>query len=81
MDKLKISFTFVIIIALLAYWVWIFISREVRFYSLKNNSKLIKAVIIDKRNYMGNSPVSHEHSYSYEFEVDGKVYTGDAIEP
>jgi len=78
MNKIKLSFTVVIIIALIAYWGWIFISRQVSAYRLKDSSKIVKAIIINKRNYLGNSPVSHEYSYSYKFEVNGKVYIGDS---
>ncbi len=27
---------------------------------------------------MGNSPVSHEYTYSYQFIVNGKAYTGNS---
>lgn len=36
--------------------------------------------MIDK-NYLGNSPVSHEYTYSYQFNADGKLYTGDSNDP
>lgn len=78
MNKIKTYFTVVILIAFVAYWAWVFISRAVKIHRLKSNSKVVKAVIIDERNYMGNSPVSHEYSYSYQFEVNGKTYTGDS---
>lgn len=38
----------------------------------------IKAVIIDKRNYLPNQPVKSEFSYSYQFEINGKQYTGNS---
>ncbi|MDB5120085.1 MAG: hypothetical protein JWN56_1303 [Sphingobacteriales bacterium] len=37
-----------------------------------------KAVIIDEKNYMGNQPVKPEFSYSYQFEVNGNNYQGNA---
>jgi FtsP/CotA-like multicopper oxidase with cupredoxin domain len=37
-----------------------------------------KAVIIDEKNYMGNQPVKPEYTYSYQFEFNGKKYTGNS---
>lgn len=37
-----------------------------------------KAVIIYEKNYMGNQPVKPEFSYSYQFEVNGNNYEGNA---
>lgn len=81
MKKVRIYVSAILIIALIGYWAWIFITRQVKSHLLKNNSKIIKAVIINHRNYMGNSPVSHKYSYSYQFEVDGKSYIGDSLDP
>lgn len=47
-------------------------------YLLKINSLRIKAVIIGERNYMGNQPVKPKFSYSYQFNVNGKKFTGNA---
>ena len=48
-------------------------------YLLKMNAVQTQAVIIDQRNYMGNSPVSKEYAYSYAFEIEGKLYTGNSF--
>jgi len=39
------------------------------------------AVVISKKNFFGNSPVSHQFSYSYSFRVNGKTYIGDTKDP
>lgn len=81
MKKIKLYCTVFVLIAFVAYWGWIFISRGIKNHQLKNNSKEVKAVIINERNYMGNSPVSQQYSYSYQFKIDGKTYTGDSMDP
>ncbi len=43
-----------------------------------NNPQLIKAVIINNKNYMGNQPVNPKFSYSYQFTVRGELYTGNS---
>lgn len=40
-----------------------------------------KAVIINEKNYMGNSPVSHTFSYSYTFTINGNTYKNNARDP
>lgn len=77
MKTVRFYFLWFLFVAFISYWAWIFISRGVKNHFLKSNSKTIKAVVINHRNYMGNSPVSHKFSYSYQFEVNGKSYTGD----
>ena len=43
----------------------------------KENMRYIKAVMINERNYNGNTP--HEFTgYSYEFNINGTRYTGDS---
>ncbi|MFD1873682.1 DUF3592 domain-containing protein [Hymenobacter bucti] len=40
-----------------------------------------KAVVIDKKNYVGNSPVSYQFTYSYQFALQGKNYEGNSHNP
>lgn len=40
-----------------------------------------KALVIDKRNYFGNSPVSQQFAYSYCFSVAGKKYVNNSRDP
>lgn len=40
-----------------------------------------KALVIDKRNYFGNSPVSQQFAYSYSFNVAGKEYVNNSRDP
>lgn len=52
--------------------------RSFKNYFLKNKSIQCKAIIVDEKNYFGNSPVSHEFSYSYSFEINGTIYKGNS---
>ncbi|WP_126249203.1 hypothetical protein [Chitinophaga rhizosphaerae] len=52
--------------------------NQVANYFLNRDVLYTKGVIIDEKNYMGNSPVSHEFSYSYEFILNGKVYKNNS---
>ena len=45
---------------------------------LGKNPKIIKAVLINEKNFMGNQPVDSQFSYSYSFKVNGEEFTGDA---
>ena len=48
---------------------------------LKRNAAHAHGVVIDEKNYLGNSPVSHAFSYSYQFIIDGKIYKNDSHIP
>lgn len=52
--------------------------RQATIMYLMSDTVAIRAVIIDERNFWGNSPVSHEHSNSYIFFVNGQSYTNDS---
>ncbi|QKJ31239.1 hypothetical protein HQ865_16235 [Mucilaginibacter mali] len=43
---------------------------------LASGSRSTKAVIIDEKNYLPNSPVSHSFFYYYQFMLNGKTYKG-----
>ncbi|OMP79385.1 hypothetical protein BW716_09830 [[Flexibacter] sp. ATCC 35208] len=47
-------------------------------YLLKHDAQRTRAVIIDEKNPTGNSPVSHDGSYSYVFYINGEAYTNDS---
>lgn len=56
----------------------IIIKGELRAYLLKDNYIVTKGVIIDEKNYYGNDYVEFDFTYSYEFVVNGKIYTEDS---
>lgn len=48
---------------------------------INENSVHTKAVIINEKNYNGNSRVKLDFTYSYSFFLNGKQYTGDSQDP
>ena len=44
----------------------------------RNNAVHTKAVTIDDRNFAGNQPVKRKFSYSYQFIINSKKYTGNS---
>jgi len=64
-------------IILITFFIWfsyVGIKRMARYYLLNNSSIKTKAVIIDEKNYLPNSDVTFDFTYSYCFIVDGKLY-------
>ncbi|WP_158557091.1 hypothetical protein [Mucilaginibacter conchicola] len=49
--------------------------------AIDTKSTTIKAVVIDEKNFLGNSPVSHTFSYSYKFTLNSEVFKGDTKDP
>jgi hypothetical protein len=68
------------LIGLPAYYIYIIRYNVIRNKALQGAKKQCKAVVIDKKNFFGNSPVSGQFSYSYRFSVSGKTYEGDTRE-
>jgi hypothetical protein len=76
--KARDWFNIIVPIAVVGYFIY---KVSFNFYIdhvLEDNPQIVKAVIINEKNYMGNSPVSHQFSYSYSFAIKGKQYTGNA---
>lgn len=48
---------------------------------LEGSTTTTKAVVIDKKNYLGNSPVSQQFAYSYRFQVNGQWFEGNSQDP
>jgi hypothetical protein len=66
-----------LVLGLLGYFVYVLGTGASRQKQLEATTTNTYAVVIDEKNYFGNSPVSRQFSYSFEFTVDGKRYTGD----
>lgn len=78
MQKIKGYITAAGLLCLFGYLGYKVINRVNTNHLLETKAEHVKAVIINKKNYMGNSPVSHEYSYSYTFTVNGKNYEGNS---
>ncbi len=63
-------------VLILGYLIYVFADPALTDALLKNGGQHIKAVIIDDKNYLPNH--STAFSYSYQFIVQGKVYTNDS---
>lgn len=70
-----------IIVGIIGYIFYIIGKRKLAEYLLKDNAVQAKAVIIDVKNALVNSPVSHKFSYSYLFYVNGNAYKNDSKDP
>jgi flagellar basal body-associated protein FliL len=66
-----------LVLGLLGYFVYVLGTGASRQKQLEATTTTTYAVVIDEKNYFGNSPVSHQFSYSFEFTVAGKKYTGN----
>lgn len=81
MKKIKDIAWIVVGFAFICFFIYKVTIRVLTDHLLKNNAQITKAVIIDERNYNGNSRVKLDFSYSYQFESNGKTYTGNAHDP
>ena len=81
MHKLKNIFWILLIIGLVGTFGYKIVKRSFTDHWLKTDAVLIKAVIIDERNYPPNQPIMPEWSYSYLFVANGKLYTNNAHDP
>lgn len=81
MNKLKSISTIITLLLIFGYIFYNIGKVELTKYLLKHAAQRARAVIIDDKNYQGNSPVSHTWSYSYLFYVNGKAYDNDSHDP
>ena len=78
MSKIKNIAWIVIGIVIIGFFIYKVARRTVTDHILENNTQHTKAVIIDDRNYIGNQPVKPKFSYSYQFVINDKKYTGNS---
>jgi hypothetical protein len=60
------------------YFLVLIVLGTVKNHFLNKNSMTINAVVVDEKNYFGNSKVTHPFSYSYEFIIESKKYREDS---
>ena len=77
-QKIKHIFWLVLGFAIIGFFIYKVARNVYTDHVLEHNAQHVKAVIIDKRNYLPNQPVKPEFSYSYQFVVNGEKYTGNA---
>ncbi len=88
---MKISFTFqrklknaigvIFILWAIIYPVYFFTTSSLKKSALDSKAIKTQALIIDEKNFLGNNPVAQTYTFSYSFEVDGKLYKGDSKDP
>jgi hypothetical protein len=81
MKKITNAFWILLPAVLVGYLIYKIAMNSFTDYFLGKAPQITKAIIIDEKNYKGNEPVHPTFSYSYQFEVDGKKYTGNAHDP
>jgi hypothetical protein len=52
--------------------------RAITDHLLNTNPQIIKAVIINEKNYLPNHNLSHIFSYSYEFKINSTTYSNNS---
>ena len=69
-------------LSVIAFMVLLFPSitfyRGIKNYCISKAPVEVYGIIIDDKNYFGNSPVSKEFSYSYSFNIGCENYKGDS---
>ncbi|WP_243347613.1 hypothetical protein [Parabacteroides sp. FAFU027] len=81
MNRNKITKIFwrILAVMILMNVIYVYGYRILNDYFVDNSADLIKAVIIDEENIIPNSHGVHpEYTYSYQFEINGKKYTGNS---
>ncbi len=78
MKKMLTKVVLLGLISWTSYTIYKTVARNIAANQLKKNGVHIRGIIIDEKNYMGNSPVSQSFSYSYQFIVNGKVFKNDS---
>jgi len=57
-------------------FLYVGVNRFIKSFLIEKYGITIKAGIINEENYYGNSPISKEFSYSYQFKIGDKTYKG-----
>jgi len=78
MKKIQNIFWLLLPVILVAYLIYKIAINSFTDHFLGSSPQYIKAVIIDEKNYEPNQPVRAGFTYSYQFKVNGKIYTGNS---
>ncbi|WP_157962936.1 hypothetical protein [Chitinophaga deserti] len=79
--KLKHIVSFLLFLFILGSLLFNIGKHQIAKYFLKGDVLYTRGVIIDEKNFSGNSPVSQEFSYSYVVIVNGKRYKNNSHDP
>lgn len=78
MKKIQTLFWVLLPFAIISYLIYEIAMNSFTDHFLGSTPQHTKAVVINKKNYDPNNRVTSGFSYSYEFEVNGKEYTGNS---
>ncbi len=78
MKKFRNGLWIFIALGFVSYFIFKVGQRAIKEQLLIKNAQITKAVIIDKKNYLVNDDVKPQFTYSYQFEINGKKYTGNS---
>lgn len=78
LEVLRKYYVLFFIAGLFFFWTSEIIYRNLKILCLEKYSIQTKAIIINEKDYFGNSPVSKEFSYSFLFTVKEKNYKGNS---
>ena len=78
MKKIQKLFWILVPFLLIGYLIYKIAVNSFTDHFLGSNPQHVKAIIINEKNYLPNQPVSANFSYSYQFDVNGKKYTGNS---
>lgn len=78
---LKNIFGLIMLVGITGFWLKTCIENTTTNGALEGKTLQARAIVIDKKNYFGNSPVSRQFSYSYRFFIKGKTYEGNTKDP
>jgi hypothetical protein len=65
-------------IIILGSFIYKMLHRALTDLLLRNNPQIIRAVIIDEKNYLPNHDVVGTFSYSYSFKINSTTYTNNS---
>lgn len=71
----------ILVVSLVGYTIYVGVAQWLEDKFLDSNAEVVTAIIINEKNYTGNSPVSQTFTYSYMFYVNGKTYKDDSQKP
>lgn len=73
----KFYFGVAAIMISVSFPIYFLIQSALKDHFLTSNSQIVKAIVIDEKNFTGHSPVKQQFFLSYQFLIDGRTYKGN----
>jgi hypothetical protein len=78
MKKIKELWPLILLGISLIYISYVFLKKPIRDYSINKNSKIIKGIVTNERNYLSNDKVEFTYTYSYKFKIGKEIYRSNS---